>query len=283
MAVQTSYSNEPLTALKGSLADNGQAQAHDVEPGEMTAAAVVGNLVSLSVPTAGDVDCASVTPLAELTVSANAILAATASAATPLTVTSASTPALTVTAMNPARRITAVLNSHADWNATTMKIYGEAWDGSPICDVVQIPDAGNTTVTSHSFFRRVTKVILDAQGGTGGSFTMGYSADEGIYDPETVGVLVRDISTEPLSGDNSDEYAAGEQVNVLKSGKIYVETEATVSARGPAYLRTATSGADVRGQWSSGPGTGFTVQPWAELVTADDAATVKIAVLRKKF
>jgi hypothetical protein len=214
-------------------------------------------------------------------VSANAILAATASAATPSTITSASTPALTTSVLHPARRITAVLNSHADWNATTMKIYGEAWDGSPICDVVQIPDAGNTTVTSHSFFRRVTKVILDAQGGTGGSFTMGYSADEGIYDPARVGVLMRNTSQEPLS--SSDACAANDRVDVLMSGNIFVESEATVSNRGPAYLRTAVSGDEVRGQWSSDPGTGFTVQPWAEFVTTDDAATVKIAVLRKKF
>ena len=276
MSVQTSYTEAPLTARKGALADGD----HKIESGRATAAAVVGNLVSLSGLAAGDLDAADVAPLAALSVSATAILAATATAATALAVTSASSPALTVTKLSPARRITAVLSSHANWDVGTLQIIGEGWDGTPIQETLTVPDAGNVTLTTQQYFSRVTAVNLSAMAGTGGSFTMGYTADEGIYDPETVGVLIRDTSREPL--DSSDQVAQYDRVNVLLQGKIYVASEATVSGRGPAYLRTATSGGDVRGQWSSSPGTGFTVQPWAEFVTTDDAATVKIAVLRKK-
>jgi hypothetical protein len=276
MSVQTSYSEAPVTARKGQLA-NGD---HKHEAGRMSGAAVVGNLVSIGGNAAGELSAGTVTALAELAVSADAILASTATANTALSITSASTPALTTSKLNPARRITAVLSSHADWNLTKMRIYGEAWDGTPLKEELTVPDGGNTTITTHQFFSRVTKVELDAQAAAGGSFTMGYTASEGIYDPATVGILMRNTSREPL--DSSDQVATEDRVDVLMEGDIFVASEAAVAARGPAYLRTANDTGVVRGQWSSAPAANFTVQPWAEFVTKSDGATPLIAVLRKK-
>lgn len=277
--VQTSYTDKAPTARKGQFANNGAAPAfpRTVEAGHANGTPRVGNLVALSGPKAGDLDAAEVAPLSAITVDVDDILAATATAATALSITSASTPALTVTRINPARRITAVLNSSANWDATKMRIYGEDWEGNFIKEELAVPDAGNTTITTHGFFSRVTKVELDAQAGTGGSFTMGYTADEGIYHPASVGVLVRDTAREPL--DSNEAVADNDRVDVLVTGDIYVAVEATALRGEPAYLRTAVSGGNIIGQWRSTPAAGFTRQPWASFVQGSDSDS--IAVLRK--
>lgn len=276
MSVQTSYSNKPPTGRAGQLAVS--PPAGGIEACHANGTPRMGNAVLLSGPTAGNLENADASPLATLIVSATAILAATATAATAETITSASTPALSTALLNPARRITAVLNSHADWNATKMRVYGEDVMGNQIRDEIAIPDAGNTTVTSALFFSRVTKVELDAQASTGGSYTMGYTADEGVYSPGSVGVLIRNTVSEPL--DANDAVADNDRIDVLKSGKIFVLVEAAVTAKdAPAYLRTAVSGGNVMGQWSSTPAAGMTRQPWARFDTLSDSDG--IAVLNK--
>lgn len=279
MSVQTSYSLKAPTARKGQFADNGaDVGGRDVEACHASGTPAVGNLVLLAGPTAGDGAKATAAPLSALTVSATAILASTASSASAASITSASSPALATTHLNPARRITAVLSSHANWDATAMRIYGEDVMGNPIKESLLVPDAGGVTLTTHQFFSRVTKVELDAQSGTGGTFTMGYTADEGVYHPKSVGIAVRDTAREPL--DSSDQFADKDKVDVLKEGRLFVAVEDTVSEKGaPAYLRVVTSGANVMGQWRSTPATGFIRQPWAAFETLSDADS--IAVLNK--
>lgn len=276
MSVQTSYTDKAPTARKGQFYD--EDAPRDVEACHANGTPRVGNLVLLTGPTAGALEAAEAAPLAAIAVDADDILAATATAGTALSITTASTPALNDGYLNPARRITAVLNSHADWNATKMRVYGYDWQGNAVKEEIAVPDAGNTTITSHGFFSRVTKVELDAQGGTGGSFTMGYTADEGIYAPGSVGIAVRDTAREPL--DSNDAFADNDRMDVLKTGRIYVAVEAAVTTKGaPAFLRTAASGGDVMGQWRSTPATGFTRQPWARFDQLSDSDS--IAVLNK--
>lgn len=275
--VQTSYSDKAVTGRAGQLADNAEDKL--IEAAHASGTPRVGNAVLLTGPKAGDLDKAQAAVLSALTVSATAILASTAAAVTAETINGASTPALNTARLSPARRITAVLNSHANWDATRMRVYGEDWQGNPIREELLIPDAGAATLTTQQFFSRVTSVEVDAQSGAAATFTMGYTADEGIYHPDAIGVLVRNTVSEPL--DANDAVADKDRVDVLRRGHIFVTVEAAVTARGtPAYLRTATSGGNVIGQWSSTGGAGFTPQPWASFDKTSDSSLM--AVLNKR-
>lgn len=275
--VQTAYTDKAPAARAGLLADNGILS--DIEKGHANGVPRVGNLTLLSGPTNGALEAAEVAPLAALTSSATAILASTASSASVATITSGSTPALQDARINPARRITAIFSSQANWDLTTIYISGEDVMGNPIREALVLPDTGGVTLTTKQFFSRVTEVYLPAQSGTAGTFTMGYTADEGIYHPETVGVLIRDTAREPL--DANDALADNDNADVVKRGKIWVKVESAVTAKGiPAYLRTATSGNNVMGQWSGAAAAGFTLQPWAFFQCLSDSDG--FAVLHKK-
>lgn len=281
MSVQTSYSEAALTARKGQLYDNGQASAHDVESARASEALVPGNLVLLSGPEAGALEAADAAALSALAVDVDAILLSAAAATTKQIVTTM-TGVVAGAVMNPARRITATLNSNANWDTSEIKVCGQDWQGNPIAEVLLVPDAGNVTLKTNAFFRKVTQIEVDPQTSTAATYEFGISADEGIYNPETVGILIRDTSREPLS--SSDAVAADDRIDVLKSGKVFVAVEAAVPSKGtPAFLRTATSGSDIMGQWSGATAAGFTEQPWASFHQVDDGGTVKIAVLKKRF
>lgn len=276
MSVQTSYSQQAPTARKGQLAKNAP---HDgIEAAHANGAPVVGNLVLLSGPTAGELESAEAAPLSALAVDVDAIVASGfASAGTAQTLTGAALNGVVGAGrMNPARRISVIPDASTDWDPTTAIVRGEDVMGNYIeCPVAIATSSSNAT---HEFFSRVTAIYIPAQTGAGGTATAGVTADEGIYHPETVGVLIRDTAKEPLT--SGDAVTDNDRIDVLKRGSIYVEVEDAVSVKGaPAYLRTATSGGDVMGQWSCVPGSGFTRQPWAAFETLSDGSS--IAVLTK--
>jgi hypothetical protein len=78
--------------------------------------------------------------------------------------------------MAAARRITLVLSSHADWDATTAVLTGKDIDGNTITESLAIPNGGAVTLTSTKRYRSVTSLVIPAQSGTGGTFTVGVSA-----------------------------------------------------------------------------------------------------------
>lgn len=79
-------------------------------------------------------------------------------------------------ALSPSRRITLVLSSHADWDASTATITGKDANGTTITETLSIPNGGNTTLTTTKLFARVTSVAIPIQSGTGGTFTVGVAA-----------------------------------------------------------------------------------------------------------
>lgn len=79
-------------------------------------------------------------------------------------------------ALSPSRRITLVLSSHADWDATTAVVTGKDAGGNTITENLSIPNGGNTTLTTTALFARVTSVAIPVQSGTGGTFTVGVAA-----------------------------------------------------------------------------------------------------------
>lgn len=215
--------------------------------------------------------------LPEMTADANDLLAATATAAAQLVVTSASSPALVVTRMTPARRVSAVLNSHADWNLTFLRLYGEDVDGNPIEDTIVVPDAGNTTIVSNAYFSRLTKVVLDAQGGTNGSFTLGWAAADAQWCRRDSGVICYNPAHGPYTSD--DGYTALDAVGVMRKGRIWVPVEGAVADGDPAHVRVVTAATDIRGQWAAGPATNFALYPGAFFRSATSGAGLAILEL----
>jgi hypothetical protein len=269
--MQTSYTQNPDAGRAGDL--RGSDDHRLIERGvQMDGAVQVGILSVLSDgkdPSSLDSDQIKAMPA--LAVSANAVLAATASAAAAVAIDQNSAPALQIARLSPARRVTATLSAHANWDATKMRVYGYDVEGRAIKEEMIIPDGGGVTLTTHQFFARVTKVELDAQSGTGGSFTMGYTADEGIYSPEECGILLRPYTSEPLTNDSVDDKKGGDW---LKKGRCLVAVEATVSKGDNVFVRTLLSGQNVRGQLSNAPGAGFSPLPHAKFSSDGDTTHV---------
>jgi hypothetical protein len=76
-------------------------------------------------------------------------------------------------AMDPPRSLAFVFNSHADWDATTAVVTGTDSAGNTISENFAIPNGGNATVSGTKLFRKVTQVVIPAQTGTNGTFTLG--------------------------------------------------------------------------------------------------------------
>lgn len=77
--------------------------------------------------------------------------------------------------MNPPRAVSLVLNSHADWDATTATITGTR-HGAVQTESLSIPNAGGATLVTTKLFDSVTSVTIPAQSGTNGTFTVGLAA-----------------------------------------------------------------------------------------------------------
>ena len=75
--------------------------------------------------------------------------------------------------MNPARVLTMTFNSHADWDATTAVVTGLGPSGEAQTENFSIPNGGNATVAGTKRFSRVTQIVIPAQSGTSGTFTVG--------------------------------------------------------------------------------------------------------------
>lgn len=75
--------------------------------------------------------------------------------------------------MNPPRALQLVLSSHADWDATTAVVTGTDGAGNAVSENFAIPNNGNTTVVGTTRFRSITQVVIPAQSGVGGTFTLG--------------------------------------------------------------------------------------------------------------
>lgn len=175
---------------------------------------------------------------------ADGIVTALATAATAQSVTTTGlNGAVGQGEMFPPRNITMTLSSHADYNLTTAYVRGLDENGDPQEEAFVIPDAGNTTLTGSKFFSYVTEVYIPAQGGTGGSTTVGFGSKLGPVDKYLAGISLYDATIEPGA------YAEDDQVPVLDEGPIYVNSETAVDPTLPVYVRLVISGDEVRGHF----------------------------------
>jgi hypothetical protein len=156
----------------------------------------------------------------------------------------------------PAQSLEFVFSSHADWDATTAVVTGEDAQGNVITESFAIPNGGNATVVGLKAFGRVTQIVIPAQTAGGGTATVGTGATAvELTLKDFPGIAMLDLSREPLSSANA--YADKDPVPVMEEGDVLVVTEAATVAGDDVYVRITESGADLRGQFSSAPGTGF--------------------------
>jgi hypothetical protein len=79
-------------------------------------------------------------------------------------------------AMDPPRSPSLTLSNSTDWDATTAVFTGEDSAGNVISESLAIPNNGNTTVNGTKLFRKFTQIVIPAQTGAGGTFTVGKRA-----------------------------------------------------------------------------------------------------------
>jgi hypothetical protein len=149
--------------------------------------------------------------------------------------------------MFPPRRVTMTLNSHADWNATTAVIAGENEDGAVISENLTIPDAGNAVLTTVQFFSKVTSVTVPAQGGTNGSYTVGFGSDLGPCDRQFQGVSLYTPAREP------GEYPTASEISLADEGDVWVTSETAVTAGDPVYVRFTAGDGESLGAFRATP------------------------------
>lgn len=178
--------------------------------------------------------------------------------------------------MTPSRKITLVMNSHANWDATTAYIRGLDSSGRWQEEALTIPDGGNATVTTTKGFARVTEVFVPTQSGTAGSYTVGIAAggvDLGSL--QLAGVALYDAAREPNT--SAAEYADEDTVSVVQSGAVYVTTEDACVESDVPYCRITATGSEEAGAWrnDSDSGDAFPVRG-ARFCLSSDAAGLNV-------
>jgi hypothetical protein len=179
------------------------------------------------------------------------------------------------------QRASFVLNNHADWDATVMKVRYENPNGVEVVEDVDIPNGGNTTVYTLGAVSILKSVHLPAQSGTNGEFTIGQDPTAAYVglDPRIFpGIGCYDPAKESYAA--ATEVAQYGEVDVMKRGRVWVVVEAAVTDGMPVYVRAVLSGADVRGQFRGTPAANFVRLPGAHFVTtqasADGVAVVQL-------
>lgn len=246
--MQTSYTAKPAIAAEGMIADsrimrnvNSRLASGVIKAGRGVFRASAFN------PAQSDGDSANpgqvvqtLSPAAAVDV--DAILASGgASAATEQTWTGAELNGVVGQGtMRPARQITLVLSNSTDWDATTAVLTGVDEYGDTVSENLSIPNNGNSTVTSTGKFRSVTSLVIPAQTGAGGTFTIGIAALS-FTAADLEGVAVLDTSIERTDDAIAAGVEYGDQcpVPVMDKGPVYVFPEVAVKPGDSVYVRVA--------------------------------------------
>ena len=106
-------------------------------------------------------------------------------------------------------------------------------------EILAIPNNGNTTLNGSVLFSKVTSIVVDAQSGTGGTFTAGFGSLVGEITRHVTGASLYDSSKAP------GVFAAGTTVPVLRKGRVYLQSEAG-RPDDPVWVRVSASSAALR-------------------------------------
>jgi hypothetical protein len=147
------------------------------------------------------------------------------------------------TKMYPGRKITLVLSSHADWDATNATLTGKR-NGRVVTETIAIPNGGNATVTSANEYDEVTSLAIPAQTGAGGTFTIGIAALAAAASvlTEVAGVVMHVPMAEQAGLYGSTDglvYEDGDPVDVMDEGNVWVEAEEAMVFTDTVYVRVA--------------------------------------------
>lgn len=135
------------------------------------------------------------------------------------------------TALRQARTVTVTLSSHADWDATTAILTGVGVDGQTVTEALTIPNGGGVTLTTGNLYTAVTSLVIPAQSGTGGAFTIGTGAELGPIDAAAAGVVAFENTR------SSATYAANEIAPLVSKGRVWVDSETAAPEDAPVYVR----------------------------------------------
>jgi len=187
--------------------------------------------------------------------------------------------------MIPARNLTVDTNSHADWDDTDITIEGEDPEGNVISEVFEVSDGGGDSLTGSLLFRRVTKVSVPAQSGTSGVLDVGTGTDLGELSSRDVAGLVRYLAAREVADVDTAEYAAGETLNIVHRGPVWLEVEEDVADGERVFVRLVTSGAEVLGGFrrsadgSAGAPDAVPIKGWRFRGASIDRDSVKLAIV----
>ena len=243
--MQTSYSLDPAVGREGVQADS-RTLKHIVSRcanGIIKAGKGVFSSTGFGQPGSNKRDPGSIyqNPTPGAAALATALLTGGASSASIQTITSFNGTNAAAD-MTPARKVTMVLSSHANWDATVAVLTGVNHLGLTVSENLTIPDAGNVTLTTTGYFKRLTSLVIPAQSGAAGTFTLGVSIlDSSVTLADFVGFALYDAAQTAVVIPNTAgtaEYQDTDTVSVLVKGALWVVTEDACVAGGDVYVRT---------------------------------------------
>lgn len=243
MAVQTSYSKNPAVGQEGQLADTHQVQ--DIISRQVNNAALHPGRAMLR----GSSDDDESGRLIMAPVSSPDVDAWMTTTSSPSSETTYSGSSDLDGTLGDAEHaygwyVDLIVDSHADWDDTNATLkYKRASDGQIIEETLDIPDGGNTTLTSTYRACKVVSLTIPAQSGTSGSFTLGISGTARLNRSWIQGLPVLRTMRE------SPEYAVDEEAPVLRRGRMYVESEVAVSEGDRVWVRHTAPGAETIGHY----------------------------------
>lgn len=138
-------------------------------------------------------------------------------------------------------RLTLVV-AGVDWNATSATVTGLDENGIPISETLSIPNDGGT-VNSVRYYSRVLTLSIPAQGGAGGTGTLGYLADFTLDGGQFLGLSVRTAKTRyDHAATNAENYTDEEEMSVLEEGDMFVTVENAGRAGDVLHVRLIAAG-----------------------------------------
>ena len=269
-SVQTSYDNEPGIGYAGQLADDG-----DVDVASMANSSATGIVAGTVVLRSGDRLCRPILTTDTPVLDTDSIATAIATATTPVIATGATLDGVIgVTEISPPTNIVLTLNSHADWDPSTILVRGLDWKGAPCEEAFEVPNGGNVTLTGNTCFSFVTEVYIPAQTGTNGTLDVGTGVKIGPIGKLVAGIALYNSMREPGT------FARYEGLSVIRKGRVKVSAEGAVTSGGPVYVRFVVAGNEVYGAMLAAPdSTDCGLLPgarWASTTTGAGIAVVDL-------
>lgn len=278
--MQTTYTQDPALSYPGTPADTGfkddvstvVEELLGIEPGLVVVRGTGGDITARKIPDASaDLDA----------IKTNGVTAASQQVINPGDCDGVDGAGPYVL---PAR-LAMVLDSDADWNATSASLVYEDENGVQQTEALAIPDGGNATLTSVGYARRFVSLTIPAQAGAGGSYTLGRAAEVTLDGGDVLGVSIRTHKARQDGAiENAENYEDEDQMPVRRKGRIFVTVENAFEAGDRPLVRCIASGAEQLGAIRVGDNDSGDCFPWsgARLLTSGSAGAIGVLEVNAK-